>query len=269
MIRNKAKVIVPVMAAIAVAAAALPSCSSTEGVPAPVPRPVPASATPFPTLESALAESVAPDPTHRFLVIYSAGGKKVWGSPVGKGMENYSAWVSGGKVRLTEHDFRVMGAFVERGPDGSKNHVIAFGQDGGGYAPSKISVIDKLTGIEVQQYWHLGHIKDALPLYDVDTPEGRKDVLVVAALSNIPAIKRDEPYAPVLYVADRTTMGRVIAYYQVAPSGQVSELKAEDGKGVSFRFDQDPDGARRTIRLEELFSPLARKNARDFQMFFH
>lgn len=263
------RTLVPVVIAAFAAMAAASACGGERATPTPATTSTPglvatATATPPSPISTAtpLTERVGCDSEHPFNVTYSVGGKEVWKNLVGVGIEDYSSRVTDGRLRLSADNFQCIDAFVLEGKEKSFSQVLAFGQDSNGYFPSKISIIAAKSGREVKQLWHPGHIKNVVPV------PGR-NLLVVAALSNIGELMGNEPYVPVIFVADMSNM-EVLTYYVVESRGQVSDLRIRTAADmrvgtalinqthepvVDFRYDRDPPGVTRTVSLLDLLPP--------------
>ncbi|MBI2580635.1 hypothetical protein HYV85_02405 [Candidatus Woesearchaeota archaeon] len=268
----KAKVILPVMTLAA--AAILAACGGNEASPAPASLPTntpPAAPTATstlttPTLESNLLGTVECDKQNQEGVNYITSGNLVSWINIGAGIDDYASRVTGGRAKIPSDDFQCVYAFVDQ----NYRQIIAFGQTKSGLFPSKVSVINPEGKSEVQRFFHPGHIKGVVPLYGVNTPKGVKDVLVVAALSNIGELTGSEPYVPAVFLVDRSNM-EVLAYEVVSQSGQALELRTESVNGVptvSFRIDRDSPGVRRATPLENLFNPDAMARAQKYQSLF-
>lgn len=201
-----------------------------------------------------------------YVRVTDANGKILWERLLGIGIENYFRKVTGGQVGPSADKFQCIDFLI----DVKYGQIISYGQDSGGFFPSKVAIFDAKSGNEVQRLWHPGHIKGVQPFYGVNVSGGTKDVLVVAALSNIGELTRNGPYVPVVFVVDRANM-QVLTYEVVSPTGQALELRTErvnDIPTVSFRIDRDSPGVRRTIPFENLFTHDAVARAQTYQTLF-
>lgn len=275
----KAKVIVPVTVTLA-AVAIMAACDGNQASPTPAslptsmptaaPTTAPAATTSLiatvqPTLEGYLS-SCSGGNQSPYVRLTDANEKTLWERLLGVGVEDYSRKVTGGQVVLSADKFQCIDSLM----DVKYNQIISYGQDSGGLFPSKVAIFDAKSGTEVQRLWHPGHIKSVQPFYGVSTPKGVRDILVVAALSNIGELVGNEPYIPVVFVVDRSDM-RVMAYEIVSPNGQALDIRTEFVNSVptvSFRIDRDSPGVRRAVPLENMFNADAVARAERYQSLF-